>query len=178
MGGVVAGGLCICLAVCVCVAVCCCYQKKKKNSHSDSSTARVTMVQPPTVAIVSQTTTLDVQHSTKMPDYNLSCDRMCTLQGDCSVTYTVPAPYPTAGDALPPSYPPMHMAAETLPPIYPTAGGTLPPSYPAVAGGALPPAYSTPGSTLPTGYPPQQPYPAQPPDMPLPYPQAHFTAPQ
>ena len=170
MGGTIALGLCVCLVICICISVCCCCQKKKVRNRTAASTVRANTVQPATVAVVNQSTMSGGRQGAKPPDYTPTYSS--TMQGGYTSypnTYTVPAPYPTAG-ILPPSYPPT--AAETLPPTYPTAGGTLPPSYPAVAGGALPPAYPTPGGTLPTGYPPQQPYPAQPPDMPPPYPQA------
>ena len=159
VGGVIAGGLCICLALCICVSVCCCYQKKKVQRRTATSVPTSTM-QPAAVAIVSQTTAQDGQQSNKPPEYMYNPGYDPALQGgyiSYPATYTQPSPYPPVpGGTLPPSYPP--------------AGGTLPPAYPTAGGGTLLPTYPAPGGTLPTGFPPQQPYPAQPPDMPPPYP--------
>ena len=162
-------GLCIGLALCICISVCCCYQKKKKTVRRCTATnaTPINSVQPAAVAIVSHTTGQDGQQGYKPPEYNPGYDP--ALQGGYTTypaTYTQPSPYPP-------------VPGGTLPPTYPPAGGTLPPAYPTAGGGTLPPAYPALGGTLPTGYPSQQPYPAQPPDMPPPYPvAAPFYAPQ
>ena len=164
------GGLCICLALCICISACCCYQKKKVQRRTAASVPTAT-VQPGAVAIVSQTTTQDGQQSNKPPEYMYNPGYNPTLQGGYT---SYPATY-THGQPSP--YPPV--PGGTLPPTYPPAGGTLPPAYPTAHGETLPSAYPAPGGTLPTGYPSQQPYPAQPPDMPPLYPvAAPFYAPQ
>ena len=115
VGGVIAGGLCICLALCICVSVCCCYQKKKAQRRTAASVPTAT-VQPAAVAIVGQTTAQDGQQSNKPPEYMYNPGYDPTLQGGYTfypATYTQPSPYPL-------------VPGGTLPPTYPPAGGTLP----------------------------------------------------
>ena len=163
MGGVLAGGLCICLAICICMSICCCCSKKSKNHTAVDNAASENTVQPAAVILVSETTALHEQQGTQMPEYSLmSCDP--TLQRGytaSSATYTVPEPYSTAGGTLPAAYS-LPNAKATLP-VCPQAGGTFPrdPSYPPATGATLPPTYPMPEGTLPSDYPTQQPYSAQ-----------------
>ena len=162
MGGVLAGGLCICLAICICMSICCCCSKKSKNHTAVDNAASENTVQPAAVILVSETTALHEQQGPKMPEYSLSCDP--TLQRGytaSSATYTVPEPYSTAGGTLPAAYS-LPDAKATLS-VCPPAGGTFPrdPSYPPAAGATLPPTYLMPEGTLPSDYPTQQPYSAQ-----------------
>ena len=163
IGGAVGGGVFICVALCICIGVCWWCKKKKKCQRLTPTTAvPMTSVQPAPVAAVTETA---VQQSARQednippeynPEYNPEQEAGSELY---PTTYTRPSPYP-----------PLH--GRTLPHTKAPSEDTLPPAYPTVDDATLPPPYPAPGGALTAGYPPQQVYPAQPPDLPPPYPVA------